>query len=146
MQRRVKDIQQKPRFALVVSDFTRMDDVVQTMSESPYSSIFVVDRGKKFKGLLLHAELIDWAKFQLGDLDKMRILQSLGKQTVKDQIKRHSERAFVRPEDDLIKALKWMLSSGLIVAPVVRGKKLVGEVTLAQILVTLTLYNPPLGP
>ncbi len=146
MQGLVKEIQQEPKFSLVVSDSTRMSDLVETIARSPYTSIFVVDRGKKFKGLVLHADVIDWAKFQLGDLDKLRVLHSLGKQTVKDQIRRYSERAFVKPEDDLIKALGWMLSSGLIVAPVVKGKKLVGEVTLAGILIALTLRNPPLGP
>ncbi len=146
MQGLVKEIQQEPKFSLVVSDSTRMSDLVQTIARSPYSSIFVVDRGKKFKGLVLHADVIDWAKFQLGDLDKLLVLHNLGKQTVKDQIRRYSERAFVKPEDDLIKALGWMLSSGLIVAPVVKGKKLVGEVTLAGILIALTLRNPPLGP
>ncbi len=123
-----------------------MSDLIQRIYESPHSSIFVVDRGKKFKGLVLHADVIDWAKFQLGDLNKLGVLHTLGKQTVKDQIKRYSERAFVKPEDDLIKALGWMLSSGLIVAPVVKGKKLVGEVTLAGILIALRLRNPPLGP
>ncbi len=146
MQGLVKEIQQEPKFSLVVSDSTRMSDLVQTIARSPYSSIFVVDRGKKFKGLVLHADVIDWAKFQLGDLDKLLVLHNLGKQTVRDQIRRYSERAFVKPEDDLIKALGWMLSSGLIVAPVVKGKKLVGEVTLAGILIALTLRNPPLGP
>ncbi|MEE8187523.1 MAG: CBS domain-containing protein [Nitrososphaerales archaeon] len=146
MQGLVKEIQQEPKFSLVVSDSTRMSDLVQTIARSPYSSIFVVDRGKKFKGLVLHADVIDWAKFQLGDLDKLLVLHNLGKQTVKDQIRRYSEQAFVKPEDDLIKALGWMLSSGLIVAPVVKGKKLVGEVTLAGILIALTLRNPPLGP
>ena len=146
MQGLVKEIQQEPKFSLVVSDSTRMSDLVETIARSPYTSIFVVDRGKKFKGLVLHADVIDWAKFKLGDLDKLRVLHNLGKQTVKDQIRRYSERAFVKPEDDLIKALGWMLSSGLIVAPVVKGKKLVGEVTLAGILIALTLRNPPLGP
>ena len=146
MQGLVKEIQREPKFALVVPDSTRMSDLVETIARSPYTSIFVVDRGKKFKGLVLHADVIDWAKFQLGDLDKLRVLHNLGKQTVKDQIRRYSERAFVKPEDDLIKALGWMLSSGLIVAPVVKGKKLVGELTLAGILIALTLRNPPLGP
>ena len=146
MQGLVKEIQQETKFSLVVSDATRMSDLVETLARSPYTSIFVVDRGKKFKGLVLHADVIDWAKFQLGDLDKLLVLHNLGKQTVKDQIRRYSERAFVKPEDDLIKALGWMLSSGLIVAPVVKGKKLVGEVTLAGILIALTLRNPPLGP
>ncbi len=146
MQGLVKEIQQEPKFSLVVSDSTRMSDLVQTIARSPYSSIFVVDRGKKFKGLVLNADVIDWAKFQLGDLDKLLVLHNLGKQTVKDQIRRYSDQAFVKPEDDLIKALGWMLSSGLIVAPVVKGKKLVGEVTIAGILIALTLRNPPLGP
>ena len=145
MQTLVKDIQKEPKFSLIVSDSTRMSDLIQRIHESPHSSIFVVDRGKKFKGLVLHADVIDWAKFQLGDLNKLGVLHTLGKQTVKDQIKKYSERAFVNPEDDLIKALGWMLSSGLIVAPVVKGKKLVGEVTLAGILIALTLHNPPLG-
>ena len=146
MQTLVKEIQKEPKFSLIVSDSTRMSDLIQRIYESPHSSIFVVDRGKKFKGLVLHADVIDWAKFQLGDLNKLGVLHTLGKQTVKDQIKRYSERAFVKPEDDLIKALGWMLSSGLIVAPVVKGKKLVGEVTLAGILIALRLRNPPLGP
>lgn len=147
----VKDVFNPDRMcSLVVDEGETVSSMIKTFADQPnLRGIFVVDKEKRFKGVITRRDLLNWARIQLGiGVDNRgisraarvseiisEIVRVAYATTAKELVRKYSYRVHVNPEDSLISALNIMFFSDLIDIPVIdKQGKIIGDLKLNEIL------------
>lgn len=134
--------------SLICHEDEPIEKIIKIYAENPHlRGIFALDKNEKFIGVITRNDLLMWAKYKIGS----GIEDSIYLKTTYDEIKRYalshkisemihpnSAEAFVREDDNILKALRLMLDSSLIDVPVIDSEgKIIGDLKLTEILLNL---------
>ncbi|MBS7651447.1 CBS domain-containing protein [Candidatus Bathyarchaeota archaeon] len=129
--------------SLIVNENDSLNTIVRAFSEqSSCSGVFVVDKKGRYRGVITRADLLNWARFKLGVgirserfISLRDVRRYVFSTTAREIIHRHSYDAYVKPDDDLIKALDLMVSMDVIDIPVVDEQgRILGDLKLSDVL------------
>ena len=125
--------------SLIVTEDERLEDVIKRYSRhSQHLGIFVVRQNKMFHGMITVGDLLSFISLRIGKeasytesvWDILRVSQSC---VVKDLIQSNSESDCVKPDDDVLEAIRLMRERNLIDLPVIDEKRrIVGHLNLPE--------------
>jgi len=142
----VKDVCDPDRaLSILVSADEPLEDVLRCFAQdSSLRSIFVTGEAGQLTGVITRTDLLNLARLRLGtalrDLPPepdgiIRLAQLLRAGTAKDAVHLHSNKAAVRPDDPVDRALKLMLEVDIVAIPVVDDdNQIIGDLTLSRVL------------
>lgn len=126
---------------MIVDHREPLGEVIRRFTRRPeLRGIFLVDGERKFVGVITRTDLLDFVKVQLGKSLRHRPLRTLKLRSLydtaaKDVVHKGSSAAYVRPDDNVAKALDLMTKHDLITVPVVDARgRVMGDLTLLEIL------------
>ena len=142
---RVKDAYNITKMSsLIIDENETLVNVIKRFVKNPeLRGIFLVDKKKKLKGAITKTDLLNIVKVKLGkDVDeiplRILVLKHLSDVKVNEIVSMFSERAGVKLNDSLDKALELMIKMDLIDIPVVdEDNKIIGDLTLSEILLKI---------
>jgi predicted transcriptional regulator len=138
----VKDVFDPSRMNSIVIDEneTLPNTIKKFAKQSSLRGIFIIDNKGKLKGVMTRTDLLNIVKAKMDkDIGKipLRILFIRGMQNIKtkDVVGFFSQKAAIRVDDPLEKALELMINNDLIDIPVVdSNENIIGDLKLSEIL------------
>ena len=140
---RIRDIfNPKGMHTLLVYGKDTIRNAIRHFAEDPCcGGIFIIDKDKRFIGVITRYDLLTWAKFKIGAgidsgaISMEEIHKYVHSTKIKEFINKYSGRICLTPDDSLLDALNLMLSEDLITVPIVdeRGK-ILGDLKLSEVL------------
>jgi CBS domain-containing protein len=142
----VKDVYDAShKLSVLVQTDELLENVLRRFAEEAWlRGIFVTDEAGRLMGIITRTDLLDWVRLRLGTALKatagkperiLRLIHLVGATTARDAIHSGSERAAVRLEDPVDRALQLMLDIDLIAIPVVDNEgRILGDLTLSHVL------------
>ena len=144
---RVKDAYDIAKMnSLIIDEDEKLVNVIKRFVKNPdLRGIFLVDTKKRLKGVVSRTDLLNIVKVKLGkDVDEIplrisaRVVEHLSDVKVNEIVSMFSQRAGVKLNDSLDKALELMINMDLIDIPVVDDdNKIIGDLTLSEILLKI---------
>ena len=140
---RIRDIfNPRDMHTLLVYEKDTIRNAIRHFAEDPCcGGIFIIDKDKRFKGVITRYDLLTWAKFKIGagiESDAISIEEIhkyVHSTKIKEFINKYNDRIRLTLDNSLLDALNMMLSEDLITVPVVdeRGK-ILGDLKLSEVL------------
>lgn len=140
---RIRDIfEPKDMHTLLVYEKDTIRNAIRHFAEDPCcGGIFIIDKDKRFRGVITRYDLLTWAKFKIGagiesDAISIQEIHKYAHSTkIKEFIEKYSDRLCLTLDNSLLDALNMMLSEDLITVPVVDEKgKILGDLKLSNVL------------
>jgi len=127
---------------LLVYEKDTIRNAIRHFAKDPCcGGIFIIDKDKRFKGVMTRYDLLTWAKFKMGAgiesnaISMEEIHKYVHSTKIEEFINKYSDRICLTLDNSLLDALNLMLSEDLITVPVVdeRGK-ILGDLKLSEVL------------
>lgn len=127
---------------LLVYEKDTIRNAIRHFAEDPCcGGIFIIDKDKRFKGVITRYDLLTWAKFKIGagigseQISIEEIHKYVHSTKIREFINKYNDQISLTPDNSLLDALNMMLSEDLITVPVVdEGGKILGDLKLSEVL------------
>jgi len=130
--------------SLIVDENETLVSVIKSFVKKPeVRGIFLVDGERKLRGVVTRSDLLNIVKVRLGkDLGeiplRILVLKNLSDIKLREIVDMFSQRAGVKLDESLEKALELMIEMDLVDIPVVDDdRKIIGDLALSEILLKL---------
>jgi CBS domain-containing protein len=138
--------------ALVIDEDVPVEEVVRRFAKPRMlRAIFTVDAKGRLTGVVTRGDLLDYLKTRLGIWSRAarypswgRAIKYLHAKRAKDLVHKGSRDAYVRLNDDVVKALLLMIDHDLIDVPVLDSNgRIVGDIGVSDIMLKLLASSKP---
>ena len=134
--------------SLIVSFDEDFSLVIKRFANQPEArGIFVADEARHLLGVITRRDLLDWARVKLGSALQLkwstksqafRLITLMHASKAGEVMHSESQRAAVKADDSLAKALQLMIDLDLVVLPVVDdANRIIEDLKLDEILATI---------